>query len=293
MTDQKQRAALLVLTEREKPARARTALEEHDGDAIAALRGTGEQLRIDGGSEIDSALDEADARINAWAADGISLTTVLDAGYPENLRTVYDRPLLLWVRGSLRPCDARSVAVVGARAASPEGIRRAQKLAGKLVRAGYVVVSGLAAGIDRAAHAGALEQNGRTIAVIGTGVNRSYPAENRDLQDRLARETAVISQFPPEDGARRWSFPMRNRVMSGLVRATIVVEASKTSGARMQARIALEHGRPVVLLQSLVEEHEWAKQFAERPGVTVLGDDSLDEVLELFDALYDEELVLA
>ena len=136
-----------------------------------------------------------------------------------------------------------------------------------LVDARYTVVSGLAEGIDSAAHLAALDAGGRTVGVIGTGLRRAYPAKNAELQDRIASEAAVVSQFWPDAPPTKTSFPMRNVVMSGVARATVVVEASHTSGARMQARFALEHGRPVFLLESLLE-HEWAQDYAERPGRT-------------------------
>ena len=176
---------------------------------------------------------------------GISLVTVLDTSYPVNLRMVHDRPSVLFIRGHLAPDDERSVAVVGTRSATPDGLALARSIAGGLSDAGYVVVSGLAAGIDSAAHIAALKNDRRTLAVIGTGLYEYFPPENRPLQDRIASEHAVLSQFWPDQGARKWTFPMRNAVMSGFARATVVIEASHTSGARMQARLALEHGRPV------------------------------------------------
>ena len=130
-------------------------------------------------------------------------------------------------------------------------------------------MSGLAAGIDTAAHRAALDAGGRTIAVIGTGLHHAFPKENAELQDRLGDEHAVISQFWPDQGPSKDTFRMRNALMSGISRATVVVEAAYTSGARMQARVALENQRPVVLLSSLVAEQEWAHEFAERPGVYV------------------------
>ncbi|MBV9048974.1 MAG: DNA-processing protein DprA, partial [Solirubrobacterales bacterium] len=138
-----------------------------------------------------------------------------------------------------------------------------------LVDQGYTVVSGLAAGIDTAAHTAALARGGRTIAVIGTGLNRSYPPENAPLQRRLARESAVVSQFWPEAPPSRRSFPMRNAVMSGLTLGTVVVEASQTSGARMQGRLALAHGRTVFLVDALLEQ-QWAREFSNRPGTHVV-----------------------
>ena len=195
------------------------------------------------------------------------------------------------VRGRLAPEDERSVAVVGTRSATSVGLARATEVSSNLVEQVYVVVSGLAAGIDSAAHRAALDAGARTIAVIGTGLRHAFPKKNAELQERLGREHAVISQFWPDQGPRRHTFPMRNAVMSGLARATVVVEASYTSGARMQARLALEHGRPVVLLKSLLDDHEWAREYAGRPGVYVV--QRVAEVVDQLDSLYAPKLSLA
>jgi DNA processing protein len=209
--------------------------------------------------------------IAAWGRAGLLLLTVLDAAYPENLRAVHDRPPLIFVAGGLQQADARSIAVVGTRAASERGVAQAGSIAEHLVDSGYTVVSGLAAGIDTAAHSAALARGGRTVAVIGTGLRRSYPPENAALQRRIASECAVISQFWPDAPPNKRSFPMRNAVMSGFALATVVVEASQTSGSRIQARLALEHGRPVFLLESLLEL-QWARECANRPGAHVVGE---------------------
>lgn len=220
--------------------------------------------------------------IEAWQDEGMRVLTVLDEEYPPNLRTVHNRPPLLFVRGILRPDDARSIAVVGTRQVSEHGRGAAATVARDLADAGFTVVSGLAQGVDTAAHLAALEQGSRTVALIGTGLRRSYPAANRALQERIADAGAVVSQFWPDASPSKHSFPMRNIVMSGFALATVVIEASHTSGARMQARIALEHGRPVFLLSSLLE-HEWARQYAQRPGAHVV--DSAAEVASLVERL--------
>jgi DNA processing protein len=194
------------------------------------------------------------------------LLTVLDDGYPENLRTVHDRPPLVFIAGVLAPRDARSIAVVGARSATADGVNLAAEIAEHLVSSGFTVASGLARGIDTAAHTAALARGGRTVAVIGTGLRRAYPPENAELQRQIAREGAVISQFWPDAPPSRRSFPMRNAVMSGLSLASVVVEASEKSGSRMQARLALEHGRPVFLPRTLVAQAAWAQELAQRPG---------------------------
>jgi DNA processing protein len=133
------------------------------------------------------------------------------------------------------------------------------------------VISGLAAGIDTAAHTAALAAGGRTVAVIGTGLHHAYPAQNRQLQERIGHEHLVLSQFLPDGGPTKKTFPMRNAVMSGYAAATVVVEAAHRSGARMQAGLALRHGRPVLLLDTLLE-HDWAREHASRPGTHVVKD---------------------
>ncbi len=204
--------------------------------------------------------------VTEWIAAGHEVLSILDPCYPSGLREVFNRPPLLFSRGSLAALEERpSVAIVGTRQASDIGKRKARKLATRLSKEGVVIVSGLAAGIDTAAHEAALDAQGTTIAVMGTGLNTIYPTSNRELAARIVTEGgALTTQFAPEQTPAQWSFPMRNVTMSGLAMATIVVEASETSGARQQARSALEHGRPVFLLRSLVESHEWAHDFTSK-----------------------------
>ena len=223
-----------------------------------------------GPDDAEGLLEAAQRDIDRWDAQGMRLVTVLDPGYPANLRAVHDRPPIVFLAGELTPADANGIAVVGARKATPRGLAAAATIAEHLTERGYTVVSGLAAGIDTAAHTAVLKRNGRTVAVIGTGLARSYPPQNAALQRRIASECAVISQFWPDAPPTRRSFPMRNAVMSGFALATVVVEASDTSGARMQARIALAQGRPVFLLASLVERQAWAREYACRPGTHVV-----------------------
>jgi DNA processing protein len=203
------------------------------------------------------------------------LVSVLDPGYPVNLHAVHDRPALLFVRGELSAGDERSVAIVGSRHASEQGLAHARRLATELSEAGYVIASGLAAGIDAAAHAATLDAKHRTVAVIGTGVDRVYPSAHAHLQRTIAERGAVISCFWPDDGPTRQSFPLRNGVMSGLTLATVIVEASSTSGTRVQARRALAHGRPVCLGTKLLAQ-PWARELADRPNVHVA--DTAEEI---------------
>jgi DNA processing protein len=264
VTDTREKAALVALlrTGKRRPS-AYAELVEEAGSAIDALE-------ADEGLLAGQMIDEAAARISAWEGEGMRVVTVLDPGYPENLRAVHDRPPLVFVAGGLMPEDARSVAVVGARKASKTGIVRARQIAEQLVATGYTVVSGLAVGIDTAAHTGALERGGRTVAVIGTGLSHCYPPQNAVLQRHIASECAVVSQFWPDTPPNRRTFPMRNAVMSGMSLATVIVEASPTSGARLQARLALSHGRSVLLLDSLVRQQRWAREMAARPGTHVV-----------------------
>ena len=220
--------------------------------------------------EPDDLITQAKADLERWNAQGMRLATVLDPDYPPNLKAVHNRPPMVFLAGRLTPDDARAVAVVGARKASDAGLQKATQIAQHLVDNDYTVVSGLAVGIDTAAHTTALRRDGRTVAVVGTGLSRSYPPQNQALQREIAERCVVVSQFWPDAPPTKRSFPMRNAVMSGLALASVVVEASETSGARIQARLALAQGRPVFLLHELVERQPWAQQAAQRPGTHVV-----------------------
>ncbi len=230
-------------------------------------------------------LDQMEDYIIGLERENIDVITVLDMdAYPANLRMVFDRPAALFVRGNLDPSDERSVAVVGTRKPSDRGLEQARTVVDALLEAHYVIVSGLAEGIDSAAHRRALDADARTVAVIGTGQRHAFPAKHAELQAAIGQRAAVISHFWPSQGPRRWTFPLRNAVMSGFARATVVVEASQTSGARTQARLAREHGRPVFLLNSLLE-HPWARQAATYPNVYVVerGAQITDHLERLYD----------
>jgi DNA processing protein len=226
------------------------------------------------------ACDEAMAIVDAAAADGIRLTTILDSDFPANLRTIDQVPPLLFYRGSLKACDDVALAIVGTRRASADGLRRARSLSTMLARARVTIVSGLARGIDTAAHEACLEAGGRTIGVLGSGHRHMYPPENAALADRISGSGAVVSQFWPETTPSRKTFPIRNAVSSGLSLGTVVIEASHTSGAKMQARLALEQGRVVMLPSSLVESQQWARDFLERGAVEVPSVERLQHDLE-------------
>lgn len=218
---------------------------------------------------LENGLRGAAQRRDGWARElerlteeGVSVVASTGAGYPVNLTLVHDGPPLLFVQGDLREQDRRAVAVVGTRDASKAGLDLAQTIACDLVAREFAVVSGLAKGIDTAAHAAALNVGGRTIAVYGTPIDKVYPAANRSLARRIADTGACVSQFLPGVRTGRWSFPARNLTGSGLSLATVVVEASESSGARLQAQAALRHGKRVFLVESLVTAQLWAKQMA-------------------------------
>lgn len=213
-------------------------------------------------------LSTASEDIACWTADGTRFLTVLDQDYPARLRAIHQAPPVLFARGKLRSDDP-AVSVVGSRAASDRGLKIAESISAALVHAGISVVAGLAAGVDTAAHRTALAAGGRTVAVIGTGINIQYPAANRALHAEITQRGLLLSQFWPDAPPQKHTFLMRNATMSGYGLATVVVEAGETSGARAQARMAVEHGRPVVLTTLVVDRNDWAKALVDRPSVHV------------------------
>jgi DNA processing protein len=210
--------------------------------------------------------------------EGVRLTTVLDDDYPSNLRVIFNLPPFLFYRGALHPSDARSVAVVGTRQASPDGLRRSAEVAAELSKRNVTVLSGLAKGIDTAAHKAALEAGGRTIAVFGTGILRCYPAENSQLAEDIVARGAVVSQFWPSSPPADYNFPRRNVVTSGMGQGTVVIEATSTSGAKMQARLALDHGKQVFLLSDLVTSQPWARRYIEKRGAVEVH--TIDDIVQ-------------
>jgi DNA processing protein len=225
-------------------------------------------------------LDGYEQAIRELADRGVQLLTVLDEDYPRNLRYVYDRPPFLFLRGQLLNDDERAVAVVGTRRASERGLEQAATLARELAEREVTVLSGLALGIDGAAHQAALEAGGRTVAVMGTGINTIYPRQHEELAKKIVEQGALVSQFwPPDASPKRFSFPMRNAVMSGMAVGTVVIEASATSGAKMQARLALEHGKRLFLVKDLVMHEDWARRYAQHPATTVV--DDVEDVLDV------------
>lgn len=220
--------------------------------------------------------------MQGWGERGFRCLTPEDEEFPRRLSSPF-----LFVQGDYRRADfERSVAIIGTRKASPEGRRRASRLARALTEAGVTVVSGLALGIDGAAHEGALAApGGRTVAVVGTGLETIYPPENHALHGRVLQAGAVLSQFWPDfTGMRQGAnFLARNRTMADLTLATVVVEASVRSGARSQAVYAQKSGGRVMLLRSLLLAEAWAQEMVEKPGCYAI--DEVEDVLRGLDTV--------
>jgi len=176
-----------------------------------------------------------------------------DDAYPDLLRQIYDPPPVLYVKGTLTAADKNAVALVGSRMTTTYGVETARKLGYQLAYMGVTTVSGGARGVDTAAHQGALNAKGRTIAVLGTGINLVFPPENAELFERIAARGAIISQFPFNRPADKQSFPIRNRIVAGMTLGTVVVEANLTSGALITANFATEYGRQVFAVPGRID----------------------------------------
>jgi DNA processing protein len=206
-----------------------------------------------------------------------------DAGYPKNLKTIYDPPAVLYVKGELIPQDEAAVALVGTRRATYYGMQAGEKLAYDLALRGITIVSGMALGIDTAAHRGALRAQGRTIAVLGSGHGNIYPRRNKALYEEIAQNGAVVTEFPHMTEPFAWNFPQRNRVISGLSLGVVVVEAPKKSGALITADFALEQGREVFALPGKVSSltSEGTHRLIKQGAKLVEGADDIIEELEV------------
>lgn len=190
--------------------------------------------------------DEALTSALTWLEDASNcIVTLADRDYPQALLNIPDPPLLLYVKGRPDLLNRPTLAVVGSRSATPQGLRNAEAFAKSLSDAGFCVISGMALGIDTAAHRGALCGLGSSIAVVGTGLDKVYPAANRDLAHALASQGALVSEFPLGTPPLAANFPRRNRIISGMSLGCLVVEASLQSGSLITARLALEQGREV------------------------------------------------
>jgi DNA processing protein len=258
--DSREAFVVLNMVEHVGPVRVRQLLQ-HFGDAAAILRASKQQLMFVRGIGEDTA--EA---ISSWeknvdlAAElkrceefGCHVVTQDDAEYPEMLRQIYDPPIVLYVKGTLTAADKNGVAIVGSRQTTHYGIEVARKFGYQLAYVGVTVVSGGARGIDTAAHQGALSAKGRTICVLGTGINIVFPPENAELFARISENGAVVSQYPFNRKADKQSFAIRNRIVAGMTLGTVVVEANMTSGALITSNFATEYGRQVFAVPGRID----------------------------------------
>lgn len=253
-------ALLLALVAGVGP-RLHKALRDRFATATAVLDAAPSDLRtVDGiGPKLTERIAAARREIDAGAVfvtcreHAIDILTSADPAYPRMLAEIHDPPAVLFVRGRLIPDDSLSVAIVGSRHATHYGLAQAEQLAGSLARAGLTVVSGLARGIDAAAHRGALAAGGRTVAVLGSGLLNLYPPEHAGLAAEVAAHGAMISEAPPHSPPVAGAFPQRNRIISGLSLGVIVVEASTQSGALISARHAMEQGREVFAVPGRID----------------------------------------
>lgn len=189
--------------------------------------------------------DKVDNYYKKVKDNGIKVYTILENEYPEYLKNIYDAPPLVYVKGELLPQDSLSMGIVGSRKASEYGVKTAERLAGELAQAGMTIVSGMAMGIDSAAHRGALKAGGRTVAVLGCGLNHIYPRSSTGLFREIAAKGAIVTEYPLGMAALPKNFVARNRLISGMSRGVLVVEAGERSGSLITADFALEQGREV------------------------------------------------
>lgn len=221
---------------------------------LSAIAGIGPQLS----SSIVTfdQFDLVDAQFRAAERIGARMLHEVDDEYPRLLREIYDPPAFLWIRGHFDPSDNNSIAIVGTRRATSYGRHIAQTLASGLAESGFTIVSGLAYGIDTAAHRGALAREGRSIAVLGSGVDRIYPGSNRDLASKMIDRGCLLSEYALGTAPDAPNFPRRNRIISGMTRGTVIVEAFEEGGALITARLACEQNREVFAVPSPISRRD-------------------------------------
>lgn len=258
--DEREALVALNMVEHVGPVRVRQLLEFF-GDAPSILKASKSQLlsvRGIGEEVADSILRwektvDLSGELKRIEQFGCHVVIQSDENYPELLRQIYDPPIVLYVKGSLTAQDKNSVALVGSRMTTPYGMETARKFAYQLGYIGVTVVSGGARGIDTAAHQGAMTAKGRTVAVLGNGINIVFPTENKELFERIAEKGAVITQFPFNRKADKQSFPIRNRIVAGMTLGTVVVEANLSSGALITANFAVEYGRQIFAVPGRID----------------------------------------
>jgi DNA processing protein len=258
--DSREALVALNMIEHVGPLRARRLLEHFGGAPEILAASKSELLRVPGiGAETAGAVADWEKSIDLAAElkriseFGCHVLIPGDENYPGSLRQIYDPPLVLYVKGALTAKDKNAVALVGSRQTTHYGIESARRLAYQLAAVGVTVVSGGARGIDTAAHQGALGAKGRTVAVLGTGINLIFPPENAELFGRISENGAVITQFPFNRPADKQSFPIRNRIVAGMSLGAVVVEADLHSGALITANFATEYGRQVFAVPGRID----------------------------------------
>jgi len=258
------------------------AILEADREALMKARGVGEKLALKIITRRDSI--DAEAEIEQAAEIGARIITPLDAEYPAALKTIHNPPLALYVLGRIEPADAKAIGIVGSRSTSHYGLNAADRLAYQLGQTGFTVVSGLARGADTAAHHGALKSAGRTIAVLGGALDCLYPPENAELADKIAKQGAVISEYPMGRKADRMTFPYRNRIISGLSMGVLLVESAVKGGSMHTTEAAMEQGRTVFALPGRVDTPgARGPHMLIKNGAKLV--ESLDDILEEYEFL--------
>jgi DNA processing protein len=247
------------------------------GATDLALQRAGVRREVRGALRAFDRWREVDAQIARLDRSSGRLVTWTDASYPDLLRHIHDPPLFLYALGELLPADQYSVAVVGSRDASAYGRQMATQLGEGLATNGITIVSGMARGIDAAAHAAALRAGGRTIAVLGSGIDVVYPSEHHRLHMQITKNGAVVSEYPMGAPPDAENFPGRNRIISGLALGTVVIEATERSGSLITAQYAVEHGREVFAVPGPVGVRSRGTHQLLRQGAALA--ESADDVL--------------
>ena len=240
-----------------------------------------------------NAVTELDRELAALQHRQITVLTYLDPQYPAPLKTIPDPPPLLYLQGTLLESDRHAVAIVGTRKVSSAGRVLAEELACELAGMGFTIVSGLARGVDAAAHRGALAGKGRTLAVMGCGLDRTYPADHGPLRAQIERQGAVLSELPLGSAPHSYHFPRRNRIISGLSLGVVVTEAAVESGSLITARLAGEQGREVFAVPGFVKaENSRGPNSLLKDGARLVesAQDILDELLPQLDTAFHERL---
>jgi DNA processing protein len=221
----------------------------------------------------------------------VRLLTFKDDAYPENLKSIYDPPPFLFIKGEIERGDQNAIAIVGARAASTYGNQTAQKIGRELAKRGITIVSGLAWGIDSIGHSSALEENGRTVAVFGSGLDVIYPPQNRKLAERIMQNGALVSEFPMGTKPEKQNFPRRNRLISGLSLGVVVIEAGAKSGALLTAQHALEQNREVFAVPGNIgtKTSEGTNRLIKEGAKLITSVEDILEELRMYTALHQKE----